>query len=323
MSRPHRMASLAWFAALLLAASVLPASPQTFPERTVRIIAPFAAGGSSDVILRKLAEILRVNWGQPVVIENRPGGGNIIAVQATINAMPDGYTLLLLPDPAIALYPLMYKHLRYDPDKDLAPVTTLFTVPMGIAVNASVGVTSLEELAMASRSRELNYASFGVGTAPFLVMELYKKASDARILHIPYNGIAPVMQAMASGDVQITVVGAGVAAPQVETHKWVLLAADRRLSLLPSVPTFAEAGYPTVHAPFWFGIFAPSGTPKPIVDKISADIGKALDRPEFRAYLEVNGYGVGGDRPEELFRRVIDSRALWVPIIKEQGIQLD
>lgn len=294
-----------------------------FPERPVTIVVPFAAGGTTDVASRKLAESLRKRWNQNVVVVNKPGAGTIIAVEQVARSAPDGYTLLIAPDPTYSVNPLVFAKLPYDPVKDLAPVMTMVTYPLGIAVNTSLGVNNLKELVELSKTRQLNYGSFGVGTAPQLVMELFKAQSGLRMQHVPYNGIAPVLLAMNAGDVHATVLGAGAAVPGVKGGKLKLLAMDTRAALFPEIPTFAELGYPKMQAPAWWGVAAAAGTPQPIINQIYADISAAMKEPEMASYLQIAGYDPAFEGPAVFAKRMRDTRDLWEPVVRANKITLE
>lgn len=224
---------------------------QEFPSRTVQLIVPFAAGGSTDVFARRLAEVLRVKWKQPIIIENKPGAGNVIGIQAAVGAQPDGHTLIIVPDPAVTVDPLIRSQLPYNPEQDLVPITTLVTYPQVIVANASVPAKSLKELADLSKKTPINYGSYGLGTAPHLVLELYKQLSGAEMTQIPYRGSAPAWLALTSNEVQLLVAGVGTVMPHVEAGRVRVLAVEgnERSPQLPDVPTFAEAGYPKLRAP--------------------------------------------------------------------------
>ncbi len=304
---------------------LLPGGAQAagFPERAVTLIVPFAAGGTTDVLVRKQSDLLRSHWGQPVIVLNRTGAATIIATQVLMRAPADGHTILVAPDPTFTVNPLMYPHLPYDPDRDLAPITTLITYPLGIAVTRSLGVSSLKELVALSKTRSLNYGSFGIGTAPHLVMEIFKAQSGCTMAHIPFAGIAPTLLAMGSNDVHATVMGAGAGLPSVQSGLVQFLAIDSRAPLLPGVPTFAEAGYPDLRAPSWWGATVPIATPAPIVAQLQRDIAATLSEPDMLRFLQTNGYEAVGDRPEDLATRIRTSREYWAPIVKNLTIRIE
>lgn len=293
-----------------------------YPNRLVRIVVPFAAGGTLDVTARRIAEILRTKWSQSVIVENKPGAGTLIATRFVAQSPPDGYTILMT-DFALATNDLLHANLGYDSDKGLAPVTTVVTYPLGIAVSRTLGQITLKDFVELSKSKQLNYGSFGPGTAPHLVMELFKKQSGAKIEHIPYGGIAPVMLALNGGDVQATVMGVGAALSSLENGTLRLLALDEPAPLAPGVPTFKEAGFPDMRAPAWWAIVAPGGTPAPIISQLNRDIAAALRQPELKEFLVRAAYVPIGDSPEVLASRIKETRELWAPIVTSAGFKVN
>jgi tripartite-type tricarboxylate transporter receptor subunit TctC len=298
------------------------ASAEGFPDRPVKIVVPFAAGGTTDVAARKLAELLRVRWNQGVIIENRVGAGTIIATLAVARSAPDGYTMLLT-DSALATNEVLHSKLPYKLETQLAPVTTFVTWALGIAVSTNLGVDSLKGLVELSKTRNLNYGSFGPGTTPHLGMELFKSLSGAQVAHVPFGGVAPVLVAMGSDTVQATIMGAGAALPSVTAGSVRMLALDAKSPLMPDVPTFAEAGFPAMRAPAWWGVAVPGGTPPGIVARLNADIAAALKEPSLHDFLVQNGYVPVGDSPADFAARIKETIELYRPIAKAANIHLD
>ncbi len=301
---------------------------QPFPARPVKIVVTFAAGGSADIFVRAMAPFLSVELGQPVIIENKPGAGNIIAAEYVARSPADGYTLLLAPDPVLATNPLLYSKLPYDAIKDFAPVSMLVRFGLGIVVSATLPVNSLQELVAYAKANpgKLNYGSFGPGTAPHLVMELFNSVAGVSIVHVPYKGVAPVLTDLIAGVVQASSMSAGPAAPGVKSGRLRMLALDgsKRSPLMPEVPTFAEAGFAQVQAPAWWGLVAPAATPRAVIDRLHRDIVKVLKNPVFYETNAVRqGYEPVGSTPEEFAAAIRDTTALWAPIIKGANIKLD
>lgn len=319
MKRRHVLAA----STALWALPVASLRAATFPDRPVTLVVPFAAGGTTDIATRKIADVLKRRWNQSVLVVNKPGAGTIIAAELVARSAPDGLNILIAPDPTYSVNPLIFDKLPYDPFKDFAPVTTLITYPLGIAVSTNLGVNSLKELVELSKTRDLNYGSFGVGTAPQLVMELFKSQSGLKMEHIPYNGIAPVLLAMQSGEVHATVAGSGAVASQIKAGKLKMLAMDYKTALFPEIPTFTEAGYPNMHAPSWWGVTVAAGTSKAIAQQIRQDLMAALEEPEIVAYLQTAGYDASGETGEVLAKRMRDSRDMWAPIVKAKKIRVD
>ena len=307
---PVRLISIALLALGALVAP-LHASAQAFPSKPVKLVVPFAAGGTNDVFTRAMAPFLTAEWGQPAIVENRPGAGNIIAA-----------------DPALATNPLLYSKLPYDAIKDFAPVTLLVRFGLGIVVNTSVPATTLAEFVALARAKPggYNYGSFGPGTAPHLVMEMFKSVAGVDIVHVPYKGVAPVLTDLAAGVIQSSAMSAGAAMPQVKGGRLRMLALEgnKRSPLMPEVPTFAEAGFPRMQAPAWWGVVAPAATPRPVIDRLNRDFVKVLNNPAFAEPNAIrHGYEPVGNTPEEFAAAIRDTTALWAPVIKAANVKLD
>lgn len=296
-----------------------------YPNRTVKIIVPFAAGGSTDIMARKIADLLSKKWGgTAVVVESRPGGGTVLGGLALANAAPDGYTIMIGPDTTFAINQLLSSRPQYDPFKDFAPITQLVVFPMSIVVDARLPVKTLKELVEFAKAKPLNYGSFGVASAPHLTMEMFKQAAGADIVHVPYKGVAPVFLALQSGEIQLGAFSPAAAAPYVKAGTMRILAVDgaKRWPSAPDVPTFAEAGFPAVRAPGWWAIGAPAKTPAPIIKKLNQDLREIIEAPDFKEYLVAQGYLPATGTPEELAAVMKETAALWAPVIKKLGIDL-
>lgn len=325
-SRPRQwVAVLAVLAAVAMVSSGSGVQAQgKYPERPVKIIVPFAAGGSTDIVARKIADLLARKWGTAVIVEDRPGGGTAIGGIALANAAPDGYTILIGPDTTFAINQLLSSRPQYDPLKDFAPITELVAFPMAIVVDAKLPVKTLAELVALAKTKSLNYGSFGVATAPHLTMEMFKQAAGVDIVHIPYKGVAPVFLALQSGEIQATAISPAAAAPFVKSGTLRILAVDgiNRWPTAPDVPTYAEAGFPTMRAPGWWAIAAPAKTPAPIIQALNRDLREVIEAPDFREYLVSQGYLPATGTPAELEAVMKDTAHLWAPVIKKLGIDL-
>ncbi|MCZ4314835.1 tripartite tricarboxylate transporter substrate binding protein [Comamonadaceae bacterium G21597-S1] len=309
--------------ALSVAASLpSPALAQSFPSGSVSIVIPFAAGGTTDVLARKMAPMLQKKWGQPVIVENRPGAGSVVATQHVAKASPNGQTILLT-DFSLSTNQVLMKTLPYDLDKDLRPVVSVAEWPLAITVDAKLGIKTLPELVEYSKKHRVNYGSFGIGTAPNLVMELFKSQTGMTIEHIPYKGVAPVFLALAAGEIQVTVMGAGAARTRVQNGDLIALGLDSKSDLLPNVPTFAQAGYPNMRAPAWWGIVAPRGTPDATVAALNQAFNEVLTDPGIKEFLVSQGYAVGGGSSVDMGRLIQESIALWGPVVKKANIVLE
>ena len=272
-------------ATALVALSVASAAAQTFPSRPVTIVVPFPPGGLLDVLARALAAELAIAWSQPVLVDNVPGAGTIIGAEKVVRAGPDGHTLLMTLDATVVGNRFLYKKLPYDPERSLAPIAMLVRSPQLLLAHPSVPVRDLRELVNTARRQpgKFAYSSYGVGSQPQLMFELLKKREQIDLLHVPYKGVAPALLAATAGEVQFTVASPGLAAQLVKSGKLkaLMIASLGRSKLLPEVPTASEAGYPYAISSVWFALFAPAGTPMPIVERVQRDVTSIARKPKF------------------------------------------
>ena len=280
------------------------AKAQNYPNRPIRIVVPYPAGGGIDLIARAIGNQLTQRWGQPVIAENRPGSGTIVAAEGVARSAPDGYTLMLTTDATLTINPHLYARLPYDPVKDFAPVTQLVLLNQLLLANAGVPANTLRELIAYARANpgKLNYASYGAGSQPHLAMEMLKSQAGIDIVHVPYKGIPQAVPAAIAGEVQLTFSGAASSIAHIKGGRLKALAIGgrTRLSLLPDVPTFAESGYPEIPSNAWFGLFAPTGTPRDIVMKLHGEITRMLKETEFnQKEVVAKGYELVASTPEE------------------------
>jgi tripartite-type tricarboxylate transporter receptor subunit TctC len=286
----------------------------------VKIVVPFGAGGTSDLAMRKLADLLEKKWRSSVIVENRPGAGTTIGATEVARAEPDGHTLLLAPSTTLAIMPLLKKNLSYDPQKDFTPVTGFVEFPLTIVARKDLPATNLKELVELSKKEKIRYGSHGPGSAPHLILELFKKQADVDISHIPYSGGAETHRALAASEVDLTVSGAFSATNLVNAGTAKVLAVDNMGSpLLPDVKTFKEQGFPDMQAFDWWAIVAPAGVPRPVVDKLNADIRTALDDPSLRDYLVKGGYEPAGSSPDDLSALMKSTVDVWKPLLKAEA----
>jgi len=299
------------FAVLALALSGVAAAPAalaqgaaTFPSKPIRIVVPYPAGGGIDVLSRMLGERLNRAWGQAVVIDNKPGGGTLLAADLVAKAAPDGYTLMVTTDATITINPHLYVKLPYDPVKDFAPITQMVLLNQLLLANPAVPANNLKELIAYAKANpgKLNYASYGSGSQPHLAMETLKAQTGIDIVHVPYKGIPQAVPAALANEVQLTFSGAASSQAHIKAGKLKALAVGgkTRLPLLPDVPTFAESGFPDVPSNAWFGLFAPVGTPRDIVMKLHAEVTRSLKDPEFvQKEIVAKSYELVVSTPEE------------------------
>ena len=270
-----------------------PALAQTYPTKPVRIICPFPAGGLSDTFLRALSQGLTRQWGQQVLVENRPGANTMIAADATAKSPPDGYTILMASDATLSINPFLYSKLTYDPVKDFIPVVTIHAVPAVLVVSPALEVSSLQSLVALAKARpgELNYGSFGMGSTPHLDTEFFNERSGIVLTHVPYKGGADVLPALSANQIQVAIVGVAGAAPFIRSNrvKAIGMLSSRRLPVLPDVPTMSElgmSGFDTRAA--WNGLVVPAATPRPLVDQIAKDVAQVINEPEFQQRFIIN-----------------------------------
>ena len=302
------------------------AHAEVYPAKAIHIVVPSPAGGPSDVGARVIGERIAASWGQPVVIENRPGGNNVIGTQAVAKATPDGYTLLLALDSTLTMHPALYKDLPYDPARDFAPVALAFISPIVIIADASApnSVRELLELARANPGK----IAFGAGTLTTrLAGEMLKSQTRTDMLVIPYKGSAGTTQGLLSKDVTFTLDGATTSMPHIRSGKLKVLAnlSQRPIPALPNVPTFAaETGLQDFDILVWLGFMAPAGTPADIVTKLNREIVRVLALPEVKERLAAVGLDAADPRSPEQFAAYIRSeRERWTRVIRASGFKAE
>jgi tripartite-type tricarboxylate transporter receptor subunit TctC len=295
---------------------------QTWPQRPVRLVVPLPPGSGSDLLARGLAQRLTALWGQPVVVDNRPGGNMIIATDAVAKSAPDGYTLLFGVDTSFTVNPHLYAKLPYDAVKDFQPVTHLTSFGVMLVANPSVPANNLAELVALAKKQpgKVSYASIGSGTQMHLLSAMLENKAGVQLLHVPYKGIPQMSLAVLTGEVNMTWVGVFTARPQVQSGKLKALAysGTQRSNLMPDVPTAIEQGYADVEMSVWYGVLAPAGTPRAIVERMHADLIKVMADPEFREKEMLSkGYepsGLGPERFAALMAKESQQRALVVKL---------
>ena len=304
------------------------AASQSYPARQITIVIPFPAGGNLEIVARPLAERLSVSLGQPVIIENRPGGaGGTVGTKAVANAKPDGYTLLLTPAAPLVTAPAIYKNLGYDPSRDFVPVATLFSVPHMLVVHPALPVDSMERLVSYAKANpgKVSYASPGFGTQPHLLAELFRLTTGANIVHVPYKGATPAVTDILAGQVQMYFDSVALFLPHIQAGKLRALAVadDSRNDLLPGVPTTAESGFPELQGAFWACVAAPAGTPETIVSTLNQLINRVLQSPEIEASLAKFGAKQRSGSPQDLAAFWNRETQKWGKIISAAGIKAD
>ncbi len=310
----------------LLAATICQA--QSWPQKPVRVIVPFAPGGASDLMPRLVGEKLTSMWGQPVLIENRPGAAGNIGMEAGAKAAPDGYTLLAAPNGNLVVNPHMYSRLAYDVFKDLAPVTRIAAVQNVLVVNPEVPAKTVKELVTLAREKPgtLNFASPGNGSQAHVAVELLKLQLGLDLVHVPYQGVGPAMKDLLGGRINLMVAQVPAALPHIKAGKLRALgvASSAPLAALPEVPTIASAaGLPGFEAVSWYALMAPAGTPREVIAKIHGDVAKALQLPDVRERLAGMGAEPSGESPAELAARIKAEYDRWGEVVRKANIKAD
>jgi tripartite-type tricarboxylate transporter receptor subunit TctC len=314
------------FGFVLAAVHAAPAqSPaDDYPQRTVTFLCPFPAGGGTDILTRILAQELQDKLKRPVIVENRPGAGTIVAAQAAARAAPDGHTILLAPVTTLAMGPSVHKSLPYDTVKDFAPVGLVGSAQFALVANPKLGVNTLPELIafIKSRNGELSYASSGAATPHHLFMEMFLKMIGARALHVPYRGSVPALTDVISGHIPFMIVDLAVAIPAIDEGKVKVfgLTSPTRIKALPDLPTIAEAGVPGYGATGWFSVVAPAGTPRPIIDKLNGLLMAFINRPETQAKMNALAITPRTSTPDELAQFIPTEIKKWAQVVKDAGI---
>lgn len=312
---------------LLGALSVHPSNAADFPAKTVRVVVPFAAGGSTDILARNIAQRLNEAWKQPVIIDNRAGGGGIIGSEVVVKAPPDGYTLLVGTVTTNAVSASLYRKLPFDPARDFTPITEFASIPQLLSVHPSIPVRSVKELVAIAKARpgQFNYGTAGAGSASHMAMALFESTAKVTMVHVPYKGTGPALVDLLGGHLDLMFDVIMTTLPHMQAGKLRTLGVSglKRSPVTPDVPTIAESGYPGYEAIVWFGFFAPAGTPPEVVRKINEDTARALRSPKMREVLAAQGLDVVASSPAEFAARVASEIAKWRKVIQETGIKLD
>lgn len=313
--------------AALMASALSLAHAQSWPSKPVRIVVPAPAGSSLDIVARLLGDRLKDRWGQPVVVENKPGAGGMLGVDLAAKAAPDGHTLALGFNGPIAFAPFLYRKMAYDPAKDLIPVIMTTSQPNVLAVNAAVPARNVKEFVDWAKSRggKLNYSSLGMGSSAHLTMELFLAESGATGTHVPFNGSPPAALAVAQGEADATFMVAPALLAHVRAGKVRMLAvsSSQRPESLKDLPTLAEAGLPGVESLAWNGLFTAAGTPDDVVRKINADVNAVLQDASVKSALNAQGLTPVGGSAADFQRQVDADIRRWGAIITRIGLKLD
>jgi tripartite-type tricarboxylate transporter receptor subunit TctC len=319
-------------AALLCAAwalcSAAPASAQSYPSKEpIRVIVPFPPGGPTDGMARIISERLGTELGQTIVIENRGGAGGGIGGKFVAESTPDGYTILMTPGGALTTGPIINPNIGYDPVKVFASVCELIETPLIVSVNPSLPVKSMAEIVAYAKANpgKIKWGSQGFGTAPHLLAEMFKLEANVNILHVPYRGTAPMLNAILANEVQMVADPATTSLPYIQDGKLraIAIAGDARDPKLPDVPTVGEEGFPKLLSPFWLAVVAPAATPHDVIAKLNGAFRQALAAPETRARLDALDAQNKVGSPEDLDKMLAAERARWSGVVKAANIKME
>jgi tripartite-type tricarboxylate transporter receptor subunit TctC len=313
--------------AIAMAGPLACASAQTFPSRPLTIVVPFPAGGALDNVARSIAEQMRTDLGQAVIVDNRAGAGGTLGSSLVARASPDGYTMLLGSVATHAIAAGLYPKLPYDPIGDFAPITQLTSSPLVLTASPQLKAANVAGLVAAAKASpgSLNYASTGNGTALHLAGEVFRTAAGINVLHVPYKGGGQAATALLAGEVSYMLANPQLVMSFIQAGKLRVLAVTgtKRLDVLPEVPTLTEAGIPGVEVTTWFGLWAPKGTPAAVVERLNASARKALATPEVKKQLAAQGESPIGSSVEDFATFVRAEHKHWVAFVQAAGIKLE
>ena len=310
--------------AAALCVAALPALSQGYPNKPVKVVVPFPAGGPTDVLTRVLADKMGAQLGQPVVVENKPGAGGSIGADFVAKSAPDGYTLVMATASTHSIGPYLGK-LPYDPVKDFTPIVWVGNATNVLVVSNNVPASNVKELIELARKDpgRLNYATSGIGTISHLTSELFASMAGVKLTHVPYKGTQQSIPDVMSGQVAILFDNIMTAMPNVKAGKVKALgiSSPKRSALVPELPTVAEAGLPGFQSLVWFGLLGPAGTPKAVVDRVNAELNKALLLPEIQARFVQVGFEPAGGTSADFARTMERDAAKWSKVIKDAGVK--
>jgi tripartite-type tricarboxylate transporter receptor subunit TctC len=314
--------TLRWVMAVLVVVPAM-AWSQAWPQKPVKMVVPFAAGGATDVVARLLAQKLGEAWGQTVIVENRAGAGGNIGADAVAKSPPDGYTILMASGSIVTANPYMYKSLSFDPAKDLVPITNVATGPQVIAVSTQVPAKDLAEFIAYAKAnpKKINFGSAGIGTQTHLAAENFAHTAGIDLTHVPYKGESAAITDLVGGQIQLATPNYGAAIGFIRDGKIRALAVTsrERYPQLPDVPAASEV-IPGFENAGWFGLLAPAGTPREVIDRIQKDSAKILMSDEFKARLAQMGMAPVGNTPAEFGAAIREESVRWAKVIKDRGL---
>jgi len=310
--------------AFLLSATA--AHAQSYPAKPIRFLVPFPPGGGNDTIARLIGQKLTAATGQQVIVDNRPGAGGTIGAEAAARAAPDGYTMFLAGVATHGINPNLRKKLSYDPVKDFDAVSLIASAPLLVVVHPSLPAKSVKELIALAKARpgQINYASNGAGGSSHLAVELFNMMTGARMVHIPYKGLAPALTELIAGEVQVMFSSAVAMLPQVKAGKLraIAMTGARRSPAIPAIPTVAEAGVPGYETGSWYGVVVPAGSPRPAINRLAQDIGAIVKSAEITNRLVNEAVIPVGGTPDEFAAHIRKELARWAKVIKSAKIEI-
>ena len=332
--RTRRAASRRLFIAVAALAASAPllapisASAQAaYPSRPIRLIVPFPAGGGTDLIAREVANKVATSNGWSIVIDNKPGSGGNLGVDAAAKAVPDGYTLVLGQTSNLAINPTLYTKLPYNVEKDLTPVGLVASAPLVLVVSSDSPYKTLADVVAAAKAtpEALNYASSGSGTVAHLATELFQKTANVRFTHVPYKGAAQGSTDLIGGQIQMYMSSIPTLIGHIKSGKMrpIVVTSQKRTADLPNAPTVDESGFKGFEAATWFGVVGPAGLPKDVVAKLNAAFNKAIEDPEVKRKLAAQGADVRGSTPEAFGAYIRSETVRWGKVVKESGAKVD
>jgi tripartite-type tricarboxylate transporter receptor subunit TctC len=299
---------------------------QAYPNKPIRFIVPYAAGGSTSQVARLVAAKMTENWGQQVLIDNRGGANTVIGTDALAKSAPDGYTIALHTS-TLATLPHLLSTLPFDPIKDFAPISTLVTTQLVLVLHPSVPANNLKEFIALAKAKpnELNFAAVGTGSSTHLAGEMFKSVAGVKMQHVPYKGTAPALTDLIGGQIQLNFDTPITSLPHIRSGKLKAIAVTgkTRLASMPDVPTFAEAGLPEYDFQLWFGVLAPAATPKDIVNKLAAEIARILALPEVKENLAAQGIDPQSMTPDQFGAMIKADLERYGKVIKAAGIKIE
>jgi tripartite-type tricarboxylate transporter receptor subunit TctC len=326
---PMKLSALVALTGALVVSALAPqaAQAQAWPNKPIRLVVPYAPGGATDIIGRAMAAELTKQLGQPVNVDNRPGAGGNVGSEFVARSAPDGYTLVVSPSSLHGITPFLYSKLTYDPNKDLSPIIVMGSFANVLVVNTGVKANTVAELVAQIRANpgKFSYASSGSGSTIHLSGEMFRQMLNLDIPHVPYKGSGPALTDLIGGQVQLMFDNIPSAISQIRAGKLKALATTgpKRSATLPDLPTMIEAGFPNYQSTAWFGISAPAGTPREIIDRLNAEGQKAVRAPDFVKRMNELGYDIVGGTPEQMAAMIQEELRRWGPVVKASGAKVD